>query len=100
MAVNLQKGQKISLEKEAGSALTKVVMGLGWDVAKKKGFFGFGGGSAEIDLDSSCLMLMKQGKWWTSFGLDSFKVKTAVLNIQVITVQAQVMATMSKLLLI
>ena len=40
MAVNLQKGQKISLDKEAGSALTKVVMGLGWDVAKKKGFFG------------------------------------------------------------
>ena len=36
MAVNLQKGQKISLDKEAGSALTKVVMGLGWDVAKKK----------------------------------------------------------------
>ena len=55
MAVNLEKGQKISLDKEAGSALTKVVMGLGWDVAKKKGFFGFGGGSAEIDLDTSCL---------------------------------------------
>jgi tellurium resistance protein TerZ len=31
-------------------------MGLGWDVAKKKGFFGFGGGSVDIDLDTSCLM--------------------------------------------
>ena len=40
MAVNLQKGQKISLNKEAGSALTQVVMGLGWDAAKKKGFLG------------------------------------------------------------
>ena len=40
MAVNLQKGQKISLEKEAGGTLTSVVMGLGWDVAKKKGLFG------------------------------------------------------------
>ena len=62
MAVNLQKGQKISLEKEAGTGLTRVIMGLGWDVAKKKGFFGFGGGSAEIDLDSSCLMFDEAGQ--------------------------------------
>ena len=56
MAVNLQKGQKISLNKEAGSALTHIVMGLGWDAAKKKSFLGFGGGGQEIDLDASCLM--------------------------------------------
>jgi len=56
MAVNLQKGQKISLEKEAGGALASVVMGLGWDVAKKKGLFGFGGGNQSIDLDASCFM--------------------------------------------
>ena len=56
MAVNLQKGQKISLEKEAGGALSSVVMGLGWDVAKKKGLFGFGGGNQSIDLDASCFM--------------------------------------------
>ena len=55
MAVNLQKGQKISLEKEAGGALTSGVMGLGWDVAKKKGLFGFGR-NQEIDLDASCFM--------------------------------------------
>ena len=54
MAINLQKGQKISLEKEAGGALASVVMGLGWDVAKKKGLFGFGGGNQSIDLDASC----------------------------------------------
>ena len=36
MAVNLQKGQKISLDKEAGGALSRVTMGLGWDVVKKK----------------------------------------------------------------
>ena len=40
MAVNLQKGQKISLAKEAGGTLNHVVMGLGWDAVKKKGFFG------------------------------------------------------------
>mgnify|MGYP000144605433 FL=1 len=56
MAINLQKGQKISLEKEAGGALASVVMGLGWDVAKKKGLFGFGGGNQSIDLDASCFM--------------------------------------------
>jgi tellurium resistance protein TerZ len=61
MAVNLQKGQKISLNKEAGSALTQVVMGLGWDAVKKKGFLGFGGGSQDIDLDASCLMFDASG---------------------------------------
>ena len=55
MAVNLQKGQKISLEKEAGGALSSVVMGLGWDVAKKKGLFGFGR-EQSIDLDASCFL--------------------------------------------
>ena len=57
MAVNLQKGQKISLEKEAGGALSRVTMGLGWDVAKSRGFFGFGGGKSEaVDLDASCVL--------------------------------------------
>ncbi len=57
MAVNLQKGQKISLEKEAGGALARVTMGLGWDVAKSKGFFGFGGGAGQpVDLDASVVM--------------------------------------------
>lgn len=57
MSVNLQKGQKISLEKEAGGALSRITMGLGWDVAKSKGFFGFGGGKGDsIDLDASVLL--------------------------------------------
>lgn len=56
MAVNLEKGQKISLAKEAGGTLDSVVMGLGWDAAKKKGLFGFGGGSQSIDLDASCFL--------------------------------------------
>lgn len=69
MAISLQKGQKISLDKEAGGTLTRVVMGLGWDVAKKekKGLLGFfggggGGGEAEIDLDASCLMFDERGQ--------------------------------------
>ena len=62
MAVSLEKGQKISLDKTAGSSLTQITMGLGWDVAKSKGFFGFGGGSEEIDLDASCLMFDAQNQ--------------------------------------
>ena len=65
MAVSLQKGQKISLSKEAGGELTQVKLGLGWDVSqgpqdKKGGLLGklFGGSSGgdSIDLDASCIM--------------------------------------------
>jgi tellurium resistance protein TerZ len=56
MAVNLQKGQKISLSKEAGGTLNKIVMGLGWDAVKKKGILGFMSKEQEIDLDASCLL--------------------------------------------
>lgn len=62
MAVNLQKGQKISLDKEAGTQLTKIIMGLGWDAVKTKGFFGFGSKTQEIDLDASCILFDEQGR--------------------------------------
>jgi tellurium resistance protein TerZ len=56
MSVNLQKGQKISLDKEAGARLNRISMGLGWDAVKSKGFLGFGSKSVEIDLDASCVL--------------------------------------------
>lgn len=62
MAITLQKGQKISLDKEAGKTLTKVVMGLGWDAKKSKGLFGFGGSAPDIDLDASCVLFDEQKK--------------------------------------
>jgi tellurium resistance protein TerZ len=62
MAVNLQKGQKISLEKEAGGALSRVTMGLGWDVAKSGGFFGFGAKSQAVDLDASVVMFDEENR--------------------------------------
>ena len=61
MSVNLEKGQKISLDKEAGATLTKVIMWLGWDAVKSKSFFGFGGQAPDIDLDASCIMFDEQG---------------------------------------
>ncbi len=60
MAVNLQKGQRISLEKEAGRSLNRVAMGLGWGMkqVQSRGFLGFGGGARQeaVDLDASCLL--------------------------------------------
>lgn len=57
MALTLSKNQTISLEKTAGSGLSKVSLGLGWDAAKS-GFFGkLLGSGGEIDLDASCILL-------------------------------------------
>jgi tellurium resistance protein TerZ len=61
MSVNLSKGQKISLDKEAGVALTKITMGLGWDAIKSKGLFGFGSKTETVDLDASCVMFDEAG---------------------------------------
>lgn len=62
MAINLQKGQKISLSKDnMGNAtnLRRAVVGLGWDAVKRGGgLFGFGTQQVEdIDCDASALML-------------------------------------------
>lgn len=70
MAVNLEKGQKISLQKQDGSSLAQVRMGLGWDVAGKGksgggllgGLFGGGGSAPSIDLDASCVMFSDQNQ--------------------------------------
>jgi tellurium resistance protein TerZ len=81
MAISLQKGQKISLSKESGGALSKVVMGLGWDAKKStggggllKGMFG-GGGGESIDLDASCVMFDEQNKLVDSIWFGQLKSK-------------------------
>ena len=56
MTISLMKGQRISLSK-GGAILSRIFMGLGWDVAQKSGFFGgLLRGNQEIDLDASCLV--------------------------------------------
>lgn len=59
MTLSLAKGASLSLKKEDGSGLTSVRLGLGWDAAKRGGFFGGGG---EIDLDASAVMLAGNGQ--------------------------------------
>ncbi len=69
MAINLKKGQTIDLRKndrgENVYDLSKVTIGLGWDVRQKKsGFLGklFGGGDEEYDLDAIAFLLDDNGK--------------------------------------
>lgn len=58
--ISLAKGQGISLSKTA-PGLSVVAMGLGWDVAKKKGFFGGLKDGDPVDLDASCLLFDGSG---------------------------------------
>jgi tellurium resistance protein TerZ len=60
MAINLSKGQTVSLVKSGGGGLTRVRMGLGWDAMKKRGLFG--SRRQEIDLDASALLFDASGQ--------------------------------------
>lgn len=69
MAINLQKGQTIDLRKndkgEDVYDLSKVTIGLGWDVKQKQtGFFSklLGGKEEEYDLDAIAFLLDDNGK--------------------------------------
>lgn len=56
MAINLQKGQRINLEKSNGSKLQSVCVGINWGAIEKKGMFGFGSSKEAVDLDASCAL--------------------------------------------
>ena len=79
MSISLTKGQKISLTKEGGAGLASIAVGLGWGKATKtsKGFFGFGGGARQedVDLDASCLLYDASSNvidtiWWRNLRSD------------------------------
>jgi len=61
MTINLTKGQRISLKKEAPK-LEQLMCGLGWDIAQKKGGFFSQLTQANFDLDSSILCLNSRDK--------------------------------------
>lgn len=63
MGINLQKGQRISLSKQA-PGLTKLMCGLGWDVAKRSGggLFGAFSNTSDCDLDASAICLDQNDK--------------------------------------
>jgi tellurium resistance protein TerZ len=53
MAINLQKGQRISLEKENGTKLQNICVGINWGAIEKKSWLG-GVKKEAVDLDASC----------------------------------------------
>jgi tellurium resistance protein TerZ len=53
MAINLEKGQRINLEKSNGSKLNTICVGVNWGAIEKKSLFG-GVSKEAVDLDASC----------------------------------------------
>ena len=79
MAIRLEKGQRINLEKTNGSKLTNFCVGCNWgaitkterrEVVVNEGFLGFGrkteyrnvNVTVDVDLDLSCLMFDAEGQ--------------------------------------
>lgn len=55
MAINLVKGQKISLKKDNGSTLQNICVGVNWGAIETKGWLG-GVKKEAVDLDASCIL--------------------------------------------
>ena len=62
MAIKLEKGQRINLEKGGGAKLTNFCVGCKWGNVEKKSFFGLVKGNVDVDLDLSCLMFDAAGE--------------------------------------
>lgn len=64
MAINLQKGQKVCLEKKSAAGLGEILVNLNWNSRPvKQGFFAsLFGGNQGIDLDLGCLYELKDGR--------------------------------------
>ncbi|SFW87686.1 TerD family protein [Chitinophaga sancti] len=60
MAINLQKGQRISLEKSNGTKLERICVGINWGAIEKKGLFGLSKTKEAVDLDGSCVLYNEQ----------------------------------------
>lgn len=62
MAINLIKGQRISLEKQEGRKLINFCVGCNWGAIIKKKFFGLAKKTVDVDLDLSCLLFNADGR--------------------------------------
>jgi tellurium resistance protein TerZ len=69
MSINLSKGQKVSLKKDDGQAITSILLGLGWDV-----------GSQRIDLDGSCATFDQNGSLLESIYYGNKKSKNGAIK--------------------
>ncbi|MBR3455555.1 MAG: TerD family protein [Bacteroidaceae bacterium] len=73
MAITLEKGQRINLEKGGGAKLTNFCVGCKWGNVEKKSFFGLITNNVDVDLDLSCLMFDAQGECADYIYSDLFK---------------------------
>lgn len=62
MAIRLEKGQRINLEKGSGDKLTNFCVGCNWGAVTKKALFGLTTKVVDVDLDLSCMMFNAEGK--------------------------------------
>jgi stress response protein SCP2 len=90
MAINLQKGQRINLEKSNGNRLQSICVGINWGAIEKKGLFGFGVTKEAVDLDASCALFDEVKNLW--FTLATYAQKTARYNTVAMTLPAIWMA--------
>jgi tellurium resistance protein TerZ len=56
MAINLQKGQRINLQKSDGASLQNICVGINWGAIEKKTMFGLSKSKEAVDLDASCAL--------------------------------------------
>ena len=54
--INLEKGQRISLQKNTGAKLHNICVGVNWGAIEKKGLFGMFNSKEAVDLDASCAL--------------------------------------------
>ena len=64
MAISLEKGRKVNLEKKQGNGLGEILINLNWNTkpAKQGLFAALKGGGKVIDLDLGCLFELKDGR--------------------------------------
>lgn len=63
MAISLQKGQKVNLQKNSSAGLGEILVNLNWNSKpQKKGFLANLFSGSGIDLDLGCLFELKDGR--------------------------------------
>ena len=61
MAIRLEKGQRINLDKNNGTKLTNFFVGCNWGSIRKSTFVVLGSKVVDVDLDLSCMLFDAQG---------------------------------------
>ncbi|MCR4801024.1 MAG: TerD family protein [Bacteroidales bacterium] len=85
MAIRLEKGQRINLEKSNGSKLTNFCVGCNWGAIVEKALFGLSTRTIDVDLDLSCLLFDEQGNvvdhiWSPLYNLSKAKLPQGKLD--------------------